>query len=103
MGFFLGAVSVILFWTYVEIGVGFVVACVPPCAALLDKFAHSSMSRIRSLSSVKFLLSRSNNSKAAAWESSQRSKEPKSSLKSHKTSAPQSEDDIELVANGEAY
>ncbi|PLB46206.1 hypothetical protein P170DRAFT_512753 [Aspergillus steynii IBT 23096] len=36
-----GIVSIILFWTYVEIGVGFQVACLPPCARHLDKLSFA--------------------------------------------------------------
>lgn len=34
-----GVISILLFWTYIEIGVGFVVACLPPSARFLDKFS----------------------------------------------------------------
>lgn len=34
-----GVVSILLFWTYVEIGVGFVVACLLPSARLFDKLS----------------------------------------------------------------
>ncbi|KAK2606533.1 hypothetical protein N8I77_005275 [Diaporthe amygdali] len=34
-----GIISILLFWTYIEIGVGFVVACLPPSARFLDKFS----------------------------------------------------------------
>ncbi|KAF3026650.1 hypothetical protein E8E14_014520 [Neopestalotiopsis sp. 37M] len=46
-----GIVSVILFWTYIEIGIGFLVACLPPCAGILDKLVHKSVYRLRSFSS----------------------------------------------------
>lgn len=47
-----GVVSIILFWTYVEIGVGFLVACLPPCAALVDKMLLSPLViRLRSFTS----------------------------------------------------
>ncbi|KAI1177471.1 hypothetical protein F4777DRAFT_542194 [Nemania sp. FL0916] len=34
-----GIVSIVLFWTYVEVGVGFLVACLPRCAWLLDRIS----------------------------------------------------------------
>ncbi|KAI0418433.1 hypothetical protein F5X98DRAFT_338050 [Xylaria grammica] len=48
-----GVVSIILFWTYVEIGVGFQVACLLPCSWLLHKIHIASLvSKFRSLPSV---------------------------------------------------
>lgn len=70
-----GIVSIILFWTYVEIGVGFQVACLPPCARHLDKLSLSLiMTKIRSLPSVLSLSRRSSRSdKDKTTEESKRS------------------------------
>ncbi|KAA8642400.1 uncharacterized protein ATNIH1004_011344 [Aspergillus tanneri] len=55
-----GIVSIILFWTYVEIGVGFQVACLPPCARHLDKLSLSRlMIKLGSLPSVLSISKRS--------------------------------------------
>ncbi|KAJ4390893.1 hypothetical protein N0V93_004492 [Gnomoniopsis smithogilvyi] len=54
-----GIVSLNLFWTYIEIGVGFLVACLPPCAQLVDRFSFSPITRtlhsFRSVLSLKKL------------------------------------------------
>ncbi|GAD97499.1 hypothetical protein MYCGRDRAFT_94394 [Paecilomyces variotii No. 5] len=70
-----GIVSIILFWTYVEIGVGFQVACLPPCARHLDKLSLSLLvTKIRSLPSVLSLSKRSSRSdKDKSTEESKRS------------------------------
>lgn len=48
-----GVTSLTLFWTYVEIGVGFIVACLPPCARLLDQVTiRRVLTKLRSLPSI---------------------------------------------------
>ncbi|KAF2229682.1 hypothetical protein EV356DRAFT_536995 [Viridothelium virens] len=60
-----GIVSIVLFWTYIEIGVGFQVACLPPCARHLDEVSLTGvMSRLRSLPSVLSLSKRSGSSRS---------------------------------------
>lgn len=51
----IGIVSLNLFWTYVEIGVGFLVACLPPCAQLIDRLSFSPV--VKKLRSFPSLLS----------------------------------------------
>lgn len=59
----IGIVSIALFWTYMEIGVGFCVACLPPCAHLLDRLTLAPIiSKLRSLSSLFSALRRSGGS-----------------------------------------
>lgn len=36
---YIAIISTSLYWTYMEAGIGFVVACLPPCAQLLDKIS----------------------------------------------------------------
>ncbi|KAI0910063.1 hypothetical protein F4824DRAFT_458542 [Ustulina deusta] len=46
-------VSIVLFWTYIEIGTGFLVACLPRSAWVFDKIRIGSFfQRLRSISSV---------------------------------------------------
>ncbi|KAI1121714.1 hypothetical protein F5Y10DRAFT_95408 [Nemania abortiva] len=48
-----GIVSIVLFWTYVEVGVGFLVACLPRCTWLLDRISlEPVVSGFSSLSSI---------------------------------------------------
>ncbi|KAL1847992.1 hypothetical protein Daus18300_013752 [Diaporthe australafricana] len=53
-----GVISILLFWTYIEIGVGFVVASLPPSARYLDKFSiQPLLAGLRSLTSLRTMLS----------------------------------------------
>ncbi|KAK1144405.1 hypothetical protein N8T08_005558 [Aspergillus melleus] len=55
-----GIVSIMLFWTYIEIGIGFTVACLPPCARHLDKLSLSRvLNKLGSLPSALSLFSSS--------------------------------------------
>ncbi|KAI0189062.1 hypothetical protein F4808DRAFT_445759 [Astrocystis sublimbata] len=49
-------VSIVLFWTYIEIGTGFLVACLPRSAWLFDKLSlRPIVKRLRSIPSMKSL------------------------------------------------
>lgn len=49
-------VSLALFWAYVEKGVGFQVACLPPVARLIDQcFVEPVLTNLRSFSSSLFI------------------------------------------------
>lgn len=53
-----GVISILLFWTYIEIGVGFVVASLPPSARYLDRFSiQPLLAGLRSLTSLRTMLS----------------------------------------------
>lgn len=70
----LGAVSLVIFWTYIEIGVGFIVACLPPCAAIIDQMSFSRMKpSLRSLSSTLPRSKRGNTSTLAGSSKTERS------------------------------
>lgn len=46
-------VSTLIFWTYVEIGVGFIVACLPPSRRSLDQVSLQAILRkVRSISAI---------------------------------------------------
>ncbi|KAI0384776.1 hypothetical protein F5Y04DRAFT_293082 [Hypomontagnella monticulosa] len=63
-----GIVSIVLFWTYVEIGIGFLVSSLLRTAWIFDQITRAPFtSKIRSIPSVSSLSSR--------WERDQRSKE----------------------------
>ncbi|KAI1455163.1 hypothetical protein F4805DRAFT_437047 [Annulohypoxylon moriforme] len=88
-----GIVSIILFWTYVEIGVGFSVACLPSCARYLDILSFDPIvSRIRSFASVISLPRWSRGSGTEDRDEGTSQRTPKSSINNH------SEDEMELVA-----
>ncbi|KAI5865621.1 hypothetical protein GGS23DRAFT_560048 [Durotheca rogersii] len=54
-----GIISVVLFWTYIEIGIGFLVACVPRSAWVLDKVSLGPvLSKLRLLPSSVSLLTK---------------------------------------------
>ncbi|KAI0102795.1 hypothetical protein GGR51DRAFT_279813 [Nemania sp. FL0031] len=89
-------ISIVLFWTYIEIGVGFLVACVPRSAWVLDKL-NPIISKLRSLSSSSSLLRKS-------ARSHRKEDVVKRDLSSCETMAqrkvslgPHSDDDMELV------
>lgn len=95
-----GIVSLLLFWTYIEIGVGFVVACLPTCARYFDTFSISPVvTRLRLFTSVISLSMRSRGSRAGEDGSANRSQPadtlsvpPKSSTSHH------SKEEIDLSA-----
>ncbi|KAI7779507.1 hypothetical protein LA080_000791 [Diaporthe eres] len=48
-----GIISVLEFWAYVELGVGFMVACLPPCAQFIDKLSPTPLyNKLRSIPSL---------------------------------------------------
>jgi hypothetical protein len=58
-----GIASIVLFWTYMEIGIGFLISCVPRSAWVLDRFSLATLSplfsKLRSFTSVTSLSGRS--------------------------------------------
>lgn len=62
----IGIVSLNLFWTYIEIGVGFLVACLPPSAQLTDRFSFDPITKI--LRSIRSLLSWKRDIKSVHYE-----------------------------------
>lgn len=52
----IGIISIVLFWTYIEIGTGFLVACIPRSAWVVDKIPVAPiLTKLRSLSSISLL------------------------------------------------
>lgn len=63
-------VSIAIFWTYLEVAVGFIVACLLPSAKLLDAIVNSAgLRRLRSLTSLASLGSK-NSSRSGSKDSS---------------------------------
>ncbi|GAB1318518.1 hypothetical protein MFIFM68171_08728 [Madurella fahalii] len=62
-----GVVSIVLFWTYTEIGIGFVIACIPRSAWIFDKISVDALgplfAKLRSFTSLTSLPGRSTRSK----------------------------------------
>ncbi|KAI1178232.1 hypothetical protein F4777DRAFT_576289 [Nemania sp. FL0916] len=90
-------ISIVLFWTYIEIGVGFLVACVPRSAWVLDKLSLDPiLSRLRSLPSSISLIKKKQQSpqKGRGMEPNLGSWE---SLAQRKESFGQNSDNVELV------
>ncbi|KAI1204064.1 uncharacterized protein F4807DRAFT_449047 [Annulohypoxylon truncatum] len=95
-----GIVSIILFWTYVEIGIGFLVACLPRSAWIFDKISLTPIIyKLRSLASTTSISQwergpdpkrgKERNYSQASWIST---RQPKESPSRH------TDDEIELVA-----
>ncbi|KAK0609931.1 hypothetical protein B0T17DRAFT_603369 [Bombardia bombarda] len=75
-------VSIVLFWTYIEIGTGFLVACVPRSAWVFDKVSFSSLYyKLRSFSSIK-LSSKGGRSSSHTKEAESQELKQSSSLRS---------------------
>ncbi|KAI0198216.1 hypothetical protein F4808DRAFT_436901 [Astrocystis sublimbata] len=82
-----GIISIVIFWTYIEIGVGFQVACVPRSAWVLDKISvNPPLSKLRSLPSSVSLLKKARNFRRRGGDTSrsesswQPTSQPKDSL-----------------------
>lgn len=100
----LGVVSIILFWTYVEIGVGFLVACLPLCAGVVDRILLTPIAqRLRSFSSRSHISERDTKSQQEArkWKGDQQYQEGQSlnSMTNLRDSVTQHQEvDIEMIA-----
>ncbi|KUI53264.1 hypothetical protein VP1G_00609 [Cytospora mali] len=96
-----GIVSLILFWTYIEIGVGFAIACLIPCARLLDTiFLEPILSTLRLLSSAVSLSKwtrGSRSTKERELARSQTSWSLNDGRNQYKSSSQGIEDEVELV------
>lgn len=96
-----GIVSIAIFWTYIEIGVGFIVACVPRSAWVLDKISiEPILSNLRSLSSSVSLLRKDRNSRRKEKEMSGYQSSLATMPQPKKSSGNRSDDDVELIAVG---
>ncbi|GAW23042.1 hypothetical protein ANO14919_125900 [Xylariales sp. No.14919] len=89
-------ISIVLFWTYIEIGVGFLVACVPRSAWVLDKL-NPILSKLRSLPSSISLPRKSERSRRKG-DDVKRDLSFWKTMAQHEVSLGQhSDDDMELV------
>ncbi|KAI0897752.1 hypothetical protein F4806DRAFT_459799 [Annulohypoxylon nitens] len=96
-----GIVSIAIFWTYIEIGVGFIVACVPRSAWVLDKISiEPILSNLRSLSSSVSLLRKDRNSRRKEKDMSGYQSSLATMPQPKKSSGNRSDDDVELIAVG---
>ena len=67
----MGVISILLFWSYMEMGVGFVVACLLPCKKFIDILGEG----LRSFSVTSLLRPRRSSSRSAGSESARMSSE----------------------------
>ncbi|KAI1387156.1 uncharacterized protein F4822DRAFT_405617 [Hypoxylon trugodes] len=92
-----GIISIVLFWTYMEIGVGFIVSCVPRIAWVLDKISLDPIiSKIRSFPSNASLLKERYAHRRV--DESEQSQSPWITMVRTKTSSGhRSDEDVELA------
>ncbi|KXT05877.1 hypothetical protein AC578_340 [Pseudocercospora eumusae] len=100
-----GVISLVLFWTYVEIGVGFLVVCLVACGRVFDDFSTPVIAKIKSIASsvasrASSVASNKSSSKSSVYSHSSNEKEETSIIASTKVevrSEKRSEADISAV------
>ncbi|KAI2605277.1 uncharacterized protein GGS25DRAFT_504498 [Hypoxylon fragiforme] len=98
-----GIISIVLFWTYIEIGVGFIVSCIPRIAWIGDKISVDPiLSKLRSLPSSVSLLRRDRHAHRRVEDLEQQSQSSWVSKLYIKTSSGhRSDDNVELSSTTE--
>ena len=100
-----GVISLVLFWTYVEIGVGFLVVCLVACGRVFDDVSTPVIAKIKSVASsvasrASSVASNKSSSKSSMYSNSSNEKEDTSIIASTKVevrSEKRSEADISAV------
>ncbi|KAI8945741.1 hypothetical protein F4801DRAFT_597513 [Xylaria longipes] len=93
-----GIISIVIFWTYIEIGVGFLVACVPRSAWVLDKISINSLpSKLRSLPSSVSLLRKAQLSRRRGHDTDQSQGSWQPTVQPKAPLGHDFDDDVELV------
>jgi hypothetical protein len=62
-------VSLVLFWTYMEIGVGFLVVCLVACGRVLDELTAPVLAKLKSVASAASSLASRTSSKSSLFSS----------------------------------